>query len=68
VKVEVKYGYIKLIHQTIDLCENAGQVNLKCPVESGEITLTKEVTLPKPIPPVSALLHSTEEVLRLTIF
>lgn len=51
VKVEVKYGYIKLVHQTLDLCENAGQIDLECPVEAGEITIIKEVDLPKAIPP-----------------
>ena len=55
VTVEVKYGYIKLIQKTIDLCENAGQVDLECPVKSGEMILTKEIDLPKAIPPVSAL-------------
>lgn len=65
-KVEVKYGYIKLIHQIIDLCENAGQVDLKCPVDSGEITLMKEVKLPKAIPPgkyhVTADVYTKDDV------
>ncbi|KAF8450106.1 ML domain-containing protein [Terfezia claveryi] len=49
--VEVKYGYIKLIHKILDLCENAGQVDLECPVKAGELVLTKEIDLPKAIPP-----------------
>ena len=59
--VEVKYGYIKLLHKTLDLCENAGQVDLECPVKSGEMTLTKEIGLPKQIPPVSALITSNRQ-------
>ena len=55
VNIDVKYGYIKLIHQTLDLCENAGEVGLKCPIEKGDIVLTKEVELPKAIPLVSPL-------------
>ncbi|KAI5795481.1 phosphatidylinositol transfer protein [Peziza echinospora] len=51
VNLDVKYGYIKLIHQTLDLCENAGQIDQECPVEAGEITIVKEVDLPKAIPP-----------------
>jgi len=51
VHVEVKYGYIKLVNQNIDLCENADQVNLKCPVEAGKLELSKDVDLPKAIPP-----------------
>lgn len=54
VHIEVKYGYIKLVNQNIDLCENADQVSLKCPVEPGKLDLTKEVDLPKAIPPVSS--------------
>lgn len=51
VNVEVKYGLIRLIKQTLDLCENAGQIDMKCPVEPGDIVITKEVDLPKQIPP-----------------
>lgn len=54
--VDVKYGYIRLIHQKVDLCENAGQVELKCPIEKGDIKLEKQVELPKVIPPVSTLI------------
>ncbi|KAF8476843.1 ML domain-containing protein [Kalaharituber pfeilii] len=51
IDVEVKYGYIKLIHQQIDFCENAGQVDLACPIKEGDLSLTKKVDLPKAIPP-----------------
>ncbi|ANB13608.1 Npc2p [Sugiyamaella lignohabitans] len=51
VEVEVKYGYIKLVHDTIDLCEQLGNVNMTCPVEAGQIDLSKSVDLPNEIPP-----------------
>jgi len=60
VNVEVKYGYIKLIHQTIDLCEHSGELDMECPVKKGEIILTKEVELPKAIPP--GKYHATADV------
>ena len=55
-KIEVKYNkYIRLLHKELDLCENAGEVDMECPVKPGEVTVTKEVQLPNIIPPVSAL-------------
>ena len=49
----VKYGLIRLIHQTADLCEQMkNAVNEECPL-LGEKTITKDVDLPKEIPPVS---------------
>ncbi|KAF8416173.1 phosphatidylglycerol/phosphatidylinositol transfer protein [Tirmania nivea] len=51
VVIEVKYGYIKLVHQNIDICEHAGEVDLECPVKPGEIIMQKEIELPKAIPP-----------------
>ncbi|CCX31150.1 ML domain-containing protein [Pyronema domesticum] len=51
VDITVKYGLITLIRETLDLCENSGQVDLKCPVEAGKLILTKSVDIPKQIPP-----------------
>ena len=49
----VKYGYIRLIHQEADLCEQMkNAVDEECPL-IGEKTITKDVDLPKEIPPVS---------------
>lgn len=56
VHVEVKYGLIKILQQNIDLCEQASNVNLSCPIEKGEMKLTKEVELPAQIPPVCCCL------------
>ena len=49
----VKYGLIRLIHQRADLCEQMkNAVDEDCPL-IGEKTITKDVDLPKEIPPVS---------------
>ncbi|KAK8148745.1 Phosphatidylglycerol/phosphatidylinositol transfer protein [Beauveria asiatica] len=52
VKLSVKYGLIKLLTTTADLCEQIGNVDLKCPVEAGDQTIEKTVKLPAEIPPV----------------
>lgn len=51
VDVEVKYGYIKLISQTYDLCDEVGEVDLKCPLQAGEYKLSKTVEIPQQVPP-----------------
>jgi hypothetical protein len=51
VKLQVKYGYIKLLDTQADLCEEIKNVDLECPIEKGKISITKEVELPKEIPP-----------------
>lgn len=53
VAIQVKYGLITLIKQTLDLCEQVKNVDLECPLEPGELDLVKDVELPKEIPPVS---------------
>jgi hypothetical protein len=50
---EVKYGFIKLLTGTADLCEQAAEVDLSCPIEKGEVSVQKLVQLPSQIPPVS---------------
>lgn len=51
VEVDVFYGYIKLIHQTYDLCEYVTEVGLECPLAPGTYDLTKEVEIPAEVPP-----------------
>ncbi|KAL4903659.1 hypothetical protein BDW74DRAFT_155926 [Aspergillus multicolor] len=58
VVLEVKYGLITLLRQTADLCEQLTNVDLKCPLEEGEMTLTKQVDLPKQIPPGRYTVHA----------
>lgn len=52
VNLEVKYGIITLLKQTADLCEQLENVQMKCPLDEGKMVLTKEIDLPKQIPPV----------------
>ena len=49
--LSVKYGLITIIRQTADLCDTVKNVDLECPIKKGELSLTKDVDLPKQIPP-----------------
>ncbi|KAI9677743.1 MAG: Phosphatidylglycerol/phosphatidylinositol transfer protein [Trizodia sp. TS-e1964] len=50
----IRYGYIQLLKQTVDLCEQVGHLDLECPIKAGKMEIVKVVTLPSTIPPVSA--------------
>lgn len=51
VEIEVKYGLIRLLRQTLDLCEQTAKVDLACPIKEGQVTLERVVQLPQAIPP-----------------
>uniref|UniRef100_A0A060SXH7 Phosphatidylglycerol/phosphatidylinositol transfer protein n=1 Tax=Blastobotrys adeninivorans TaxID=409370 RepID=A0A060SXH7_BLAAD len=51
VEVEVRYGYIRLLSQVFDLCEQISNVDLQCPMKKGHQKITKTVQLPNEIPP-----------------
>jgi len=51
VTVQVKYGLIRLVNTDTDLCEQVSNVDLKCPIKKGKTVITKDVELPKEIPP-----------------
>ena len=51
IHLQVKYGLITIIKQTADLCDTVKNVDLDCPIEKGKTTLSKDVDLPKEIPP-----------------
>ncbi|ODV87831.1 hypothetical protein CANARDRAFT_53065 [[Candida] arabinofermentans NRRL YB-2248] len=51
VDIDVTYGYIKLLHQTYDICEQLPQVDMECPITKGYYKLTKEVEIPNEVPP-----------------
>lgn len=55
--LQVKYGLITLINQDADLCDTIGKADLDCPLEKGEMKLTKDVDLPREIPPVRCIIH-----------
>ena len=49
--LQIKYGLITLIKQEADLCDQIGNVDLSCPLKKGAMNLTKEVAIPKQVPP-----------------
>lgn len=51
IHLQVKYGLITIIKQTADLCDTIKNVDLKCPLDKGDIEIEKDVDLPKQIPP-----------------
>ncbi|KAF1813154.1 phosphatidylglycerol/phosphatidylinositol transfer protein precursor [Eremomyces bilateralis CBS 781.70] len=51
VHLRVKYGLITLINQDANLCEQIKNVDLQCPLKAGALTFTKDVNLPREIPP-----------------
>ncbi|KAI1379292.1 phosphatidylinositol/phosphatidylglycerol transfer protein [Hypoxylon crocopeplum] len=51
VNLVVKYGLIRLISTQADLCEQIENVDLKCPIEKGVLSITKAVEIPKEVPP-----------------
>lgn len=51
VEVDVRYGFIKLIHQTYDLCEEITKVDLECPIKKGLQKIKKTVEIPNEVPP-----------------
>ncbi|MCJ1231883.1 Phosphatidylglycerol/phosphatidylinositol transfer protein [Toensbergia leucococca] len=50
VNLQVKYGLIRLINQELDLCNEIKKVDKECPLDGDEV-FTKDVDLPKEIPP-----------------
>lgn len=51
IDVDVRYGYIRLLTQRFDLCEQVQEVDLKCPLQEGPLSISKEIELPNEIPP-----------------
>jgi hypothetical protein len=52
VHLQVKYNsLIRIINTKADLCEQIRNVDLECPIEKGEKIITKEIDLPKEVPP-----------------
>lgn len=52
--LQVKYGLIRLVNTETDLCEQVSNVDLACPIKKGTRNITKDVQLPREIPPVRA--------------
>lgn len=47
----VKYGLITLIKQEADLCDNLPKIGESCPLKKGPISISKEVDIPRQVPP-----------------
>jgi hypothetical protein len=56
VRLQVKYGLIRLVNTQADLCDQTENVDLKCPIEKGKTTFKKDVAIPNEVPPVSQYL------------
>ncbi|RMZ81464.1 hypothetical protein DV738_g2258, partial [Chaetothyriales sp. CBS 135597] len=56
--LQVKYGLITLIKQEADLCDNIGRIDLSCPLKKGPLVLTREVDIPKQVPPGKYTVHA----------
>jgi len=59
--VTVKLGLIKLLEKEFDICKEAeaADMEIKCPVEPGDYTITQTVELPKEIPPAKFTIDVT---------
>lgn len=53
IQLQVKYGLIRLISTKADLCDQIKNVDMECPIDEGPLSITKTVSLPAEIPPVS---------------
>lgn len=53
VQLQVTYGFLQLINQEMDLCDQTEKVGLECPLEKGKMVLKKSVDIPPQVPPVS---------------
>jgi len=51
VHVKVVWNYVALINRELDLCESVKEVNLTCPLKTRFLNITKEVEIPKAVPP-----------------
>lgn len=49
--LQVKYGLITLIKTEQSLCDNLPKIDLECPLKEGVLSITKEVDIPKQVPP-----------------
>jgi len=49
--VEIKYGYVRLPPQKIDICESIRALNKTCPIKKGDIEISTVVKLPDQVPP-----------------
>lgn len=51
VDVLVRYGFITLVNRRYDLCDLLVEVDLKCPLKAGYLSLSRVVEIPDGVPP-----------------
>ncbi|KAI0876881.1 phosphatidylinositol transfer protein [Hypoxylon argillaceum] len=51
VQLVVKYGLIRIVSTKASLCDQVENVDLKCPIEKGVLSIIKSVEIPKEVPP-----------------
>lgn len=50
VDVDVKYGYLRLLRQEYDLCEESGNAGVECPIKEGKLVVNTSVAIPAQFP------------------
>ncbi|KAI8889613.1 hypothetical protein K501DRAFT_208102 [Backusella circina FSU 941] len=58
VDIIVKYGVVRLLTKKFDFCDQIKHVDETCPIPEGELSFTKDVSLPKEIPPGKYMVHA----------
>ncbi|KAJ3048096.1 Phosphatidylglycerol/phosphatidylinositol transfer protein [Rhizophlyctis rosea] len=58
VDVKVNLGFIKLVDQRFDVCENVKEVGKECPLVPGEEEVTHTVDFPREAPPGRYVVHA----------
>ena len=53
IKIEVKWGFLKVVDQTVQVCDVLKESNLKCPLSAGTYSASQTVSLPSETPGVS---------------
>lgn len=51
VEIDVKFGFIRLIKKTYDLCDQVQNIDLECPIRRGKQEITETVEIPADVPP-----------------
>ena len=53
INVELKWGFIKVVNEELDLCGEAKAVGKTCPIAKGDVTFSATAAIPGVAPSVS---------------
>jgi hypothetical protein len=56
--IKVKLGFIQLVDQNFDLCEQTKGLGKECPISEGPFSLEHDVDIPNEVPPVCFMINS----------